>query len=468
MISGLWVIDIKNNRIYLTAAVILCAAVFLFLLLREPSFHFQKALGFQLLDGGNILVTDGGGYKWGNSGSKVFIINRKGRILWLYEGVAFAHSAIKLKNNNILIPDTNNDRIIEVDRDKNIVWSSESWGNGTGTLSDGTRIDYPNFVQELDNGRFLISSRFTDTVFEADRSGKVYWSYNKVKKQHSPRRLKNGNTLISDSDGNRVIEVNPEGKIVWYYDKGLSWPRHVFPAAENAVLIVDSNRDRVIKVNRKGEILFEFGHGILAKPYQAEETADGNIMIADAQHGKLLEVSPAGKVVWKYERSNRLGTFLKMPFYLKNGGAEIAGRDGLPKDWVKCDLVAPDGGVWSRDVQVKYSGEASFKIEGDGNEASNRFWAQYIKCLWGRRLIFKCRIKTQGVRFGAGASINFADKKGGLIGGVNSRTFRGDNDWTEININTSIPKGAAIAAVVLMNVGPGTAWWDDAEIVRTK
>src|SRR6056297_3186279 len=95
-----------------TSAVFAAAVISLFFLLKQPDFHFQRALGFQILGSGNILVTDGGGYDWTNTGSKVFIINRKGEVLWKYEkGINFAHSAVKLKNKNILIPHTNNDRI---------------------------------------------------------------------------------------------------------------------------------------------------------------------------------------------------------------------------------------------------------------------------------------------------------------------------------------------------------------------
>ncbi len=457
------------KKIFITLLIFLTIIIIIFtgLIYFHPgnSFHFEKALGFQILDDNNILVTDGGGHKWENSGSKVFIINRKGKILWRYDDVKFAHSAICLKNGNILIPDSNRDRIIEVNKNKEIVWSSESWGNGTGILSDGVKIDYPNYVEELDDGKFLISARFSDAVYEVDRQGKIYWSYKKLKKQHAPRRLPDGNTIISDSNGNRIIEVNRKGETVWEYSQGLSWPRHAFRCENGDTLIADSNNDRVIRVTRDGKIVFVYGNGELAKPYQVEELKNGNIMISDAQHGRLLEVDKNKKIVWKFESKNRLKIWLDLPWKLKNGGAEELDKNQLPKYWVKCDLIAPDYGVWSIDENIKYSGKRSFKIEGQGNDASNKFWAQYIKILHAKKTEFICRIKTKGVVYGAGASINFADARGGLLGGVNSKVFTGDNEWSEIVILSPVPKKTAIMAVLLSIVGPGTAWWDEVELI---
>ncbi len=445
----------------ISGALLIAAAIFLFFLLKQPSFHFQRALGFQILKNGNILVTDGGGYDWTNTGSKVFIINRKGRVLWEYnKGVNFAHSAVKLKNNNILIPDTNNDRIVEVSPDKKIVWESRQWGNGTGKLSDGTIIDYPNYIEEAENGRFLLSARYSGAVFETNRKGKVFWSYKKLKKQHAPRRLKNGNTLIADSHGNRIIEVNRDGEIVWQYSKGLRWPRYADRLKNGNTLITDSNNDRILEITPGGEVVFEYGKGILAKPYQANELENGNIMISDAQHARLLEINRNKKIVWKYSSKNPEAVWLKMPFEMKNAGAEKLDENMMPLNWRVCDMIAPDAGIWSVDEKVSCEGENSFKISGKGNYGINKFWGQYIKNIGGKKIKVSFMIKTKDVKQGAGVSINFVDFKGGIIGGVNSKAFKGDNNWTEILILTQVPDKTAVIGVTLSLVGPGTAWWD--------
>jgi hypothetical protein len=99
------------------------------------------------LPNGNTLITDGG--DWTGFGSEVIEVDAMGRMVWMYdEGLTFAHSAKLTVKGNILISDTTNNRIFEVNRDGKVVWTSESWRKGSGTLSDGSRFNYPNDAEE--------------------------------------------------------------------------------------------------------------------------------------------------------------------------------------------------------------------------------------------------------------------------------------------------------------------------------
>jgi sugar lactone lactonase YvrE len=451
-----------------SAAVLACSAAFFAFHLPGRGFTFQRALGFQVLDGGKILVTDGGGEDWSDTGSKVFVIDAKGHVLRLHDkGLRFAHSAIMLASGSILVPDTNADRLVELDASGKEVWSSASWGGGTGLLSDGTRIDYPNSAQELPGGRFLVSSRYTSTVLETDRAGKVYWSYKGASKQHAPRWLANGNTLIADSDGNRIVEVDPSGKIAWQFSKGLRWPRYAQRLENGDTLITDSNNNRVVEVDPAGETVFEYGRGILSAPYQAEALADGSIMIADAQHGRLLRVGRDKRILWKYERKrNPVARWLSLPGRLENGGAERAAADGKPDRWIACDLTAPDGAAWARDAVVKAAGGASLSISATEGLGLNRWWGQYVRHLGRGDVTLKGLVRTRGVSQGAGLSLNFIDARGGIIGGANSPSSAGDTDWRQAIVRAPVPKGTVAIGVTLSLIGPGQAWWDEVELTR--
>lgn len=432
------------------------------------NFHFQRALGFQILKNGNILVTDGGGYKLKNEGSKVFIIDFKGNILWKYdENIKFAHSAIQLRNENILIPDTNNDRLIEVDFNKKIVWSSEMWGNGTGKMSNGIKMDYPNFVQELENGHFLISDRYNSSIWEVDRTGKIFWSYNKTKLQHAPYQIDNGNIIIADSENNKIIEINKKGEKIWEYFSGLNWPRFAQRLKNGNTLITDSNNHRIIEVTKDGRIVFEYGKGELSMPYQAEELADGDILIADGQHGRLIKIDRKGKIKWRFEKKKfLLLDWLLLPSQIKNGGAEELEKNGLPRYWTACDLLAPDEGIFSIDKKEKFSGKNSFKIEANSGMNKNKMWGYFLKNINAKKISLKCMIKTKNVKGGAGVSINFADSRVGLLGGMNSKIYNNDTEWTELVIVAPVPKGTKVIAVLLSLVGTGTVWWDDVKLEK--
>jgi hypothetical protein len=462
------------NRRFLRILALIAAplavllAIGLYVFLPGRGFTFQRALGFQVLDEGKILVTDGGGGDWSDTGSKVFIIDAKGHALRLHDkGLRFAHSAIILSNGNVLVPDTNADRLVELDASGKEVWSSASWGGGTGLLSDGTRIDYPNSAQELPGGRFLVSSRYTSRVLETDRAGVVYWSYKGATKQHAPRRLANGNTLIADSDGNRVIEVDPSGTIAWQFSKGLRWPRFAQRLENGDTLITDSNNNRIVEVDPAGETVFEYGREILSAPYQAEELADGSIMIADAQHGRLLRIDRNKRILWKYERKrNPLVRWLSLPGRLENGGAERVAADGEPDRWIACDLTAPEGAAWSRDAAIKAAGNASLSVSAAEGLGLNRWWGQYVRHLGGGYVTLKGLVRTRGVAQGAGLSLNFIDARGGIIGGANSPSSAGDSDWRQAIVRAPVPKGTVAIGVTLSLVGPGRAWWDEVELTR--
>lgn len=448
----------------LVALIALCLCIFL----PGRDFVFQRALGFQVLEGGRILVTDGGGQDWSDAGSKVFIIDAKGRVLWLHDtGLRFAHSAAMLSNGNVLVPDTNADRLVELDVSGREVWTSDSWGGGTGVLSDGTRIDYPNCVEELADGRFLVSSRYTSTVLEVDRAGKVYWSYRGASKQHAPRRLASGNTLIADSDGDRIIEVDRGGKIVWERATGLRWPRYAQRLPNGNTLITDSNDNRIVEVDPSGAEVFEYGRGVLATPYQAEELEDGSIMIADAQHGRLLRIGRDKRILWKYERKrNPIARWLSLPGRLENGGAERVAADGKPDRWIACDLTAPEGAAWARDTAIKAAGDASLAISATGGPGLNRWWGQYVRHIGRGSVTLKGLVKTKGVAQGAGLSINFIDARGGIIGGANTPSASGDSDWRRVIVAAPVPKGTVAIGVTLSLIGPGQAWWDEVELAR--
>ena len=182
---------------------------------------------------GDWLVADGGTFD--GKSSKVVMFNPRGKPVLVINsgGMRFVHSAYLTTRGNIIISDTGNNRVIEVDPKKcKVVFNTDDLGPGhgflgRGRLSDGSQLVYPNDAKEIPNGHYLISSRLTNTVFEIDRHGHVFWKcstfYNPWTKkmdslhgQHNPQRLPNGDTLISDSDNGRVVIVNSAcTRLVW-------------------------------------------------------------------------------------------------------------------------------------------------------------------------------------------------------------------------------------------------------------
>jgi hypothetical protein len=87
------------------------------------------------------------------------------------------------------------------------------------TFTAGGTISGAAFASRLENGHTLITDSNNNRIVEVDRHDQIVWQYvTNTLPGSNPNplptravRLRNGNTLISDQFNNRVIEVN-EGK----------------------------------------------------------------------------------------------------------------------------------------------------------------------------------------------------------------------------------------------------------------
>ncbi len=422
-----------------------------------------RPLGCVVLDDGRYLITDGGGPNWSDEGSKILIINREGTVEWVFDqGLRFAHSAIMLRNGNVLIPDTNNDRLLEVDPDQRIVWSSESWGDGSGRLPDGSHLNYPNYIQELADEHFLVSDRLNSRVIEIDRTGTIYWQFTGAAKQHAPKYIGDGRYLIADSDGNRIIEIDQSGAILWSYSAGLSWPRDAVKLPDGNILITDSRNNRLLVVAPEGTVTNEI-KGHFSAPYQANLLPNGNFLVCDAQHGRLLEVTPDSKITWEF--CNRPLT--KLSTSLENGDIEALDSAGQPLSWIVCNLQAHNNGLWSVDSSISRGGQHSLVIESEAaTDNSNKWWGQVLQVKPGTQLKLTAYAKTENVRDGAVISIGYLDELGGAMGGVNSAILKGTNDWRELTIVFKVPQGITQVNISVSLIGAGKVWFDDVSLEK--
>lgn len=139
-------------------------------------------------------------------------------IVWYYGGgsiidVAYHNTDLRLQHNpdylsngNIIICDSENDRVIEVNyTTKEVVWT---WEDIQGWCRD---------ADELPNGNFLISE--SDFVYEVNKTtNEKVWEYaHGMLTAYESDLLDNGNILISGANEGKVIEVTRDGDIVWEY-----------------------------------------------------------------------------------------------------------------------------------------------------------------------------------------------------------------------------------------------------------
>ncbi len=426
--------------------------------------------GAERLANGDTLIADAGDEI--RRGSEVLQVDRNGQVVWNYTNdLVFAHSAQRLANGNTVITDTTHNRVIEVSYDKQLVFDSDSWGGGTGTLSDGSRLSYPNDAHLMDDGNLIITDRNNDRCLIADKGGKVLWQYDEgIKHPHNADPLPNGNVIIADSDQDRVIEVNRKKEIGWSYGdrdchEKLFWPRDADRMENGNTLICDSKNARVLEVDPSGKTVWSFSLPYFANVYDADPLPNGNILIVDQQHQRILEVDRFGAIRWMFR--NHRPALVTQP-RLTNGFFKRREDNGDPEGWVLLTRTSEGGGtiIWGEDEE----GKPCVGIEYDRRGALCLLQLVAVKPRQTYRL--GAVIKAEEVEEGALACLQFAfrDRYGGLFEDIldspKGRLLEGSTDWIEDTVEAVAPETAAALEVRIMLTGRGRLWIRQAMMVE--
>src|SRR5712691_5196090 len=240
---------------------------------------------------------------------------------------AFASSSKFNAPGNVLISDQFNNRVIEVDRQHNIVWS---FGSGNPTLCNpgpGAIIGL-NDAERLSGGLTLLAGTgippntsessipkgcADNRVIVVNQAGQIVWQYGKAGVAGSgPNQLNvpvfaiqlpNRNIMIVDQANNRVIEVGRfSKKVVWMYGPtsgpgALNNPNSAELLPNGHVLIADENNNRVIEITRSGQIVWEYSQGLSGAAF-ASRLPNGDTLITDSNHSRIVEINQAKQVVF--------------------------------------------------------------------------------------------------------------------------------------------------------------------------
>ena len=229
--------------------------------------------------------------------NRVILVNRYGRIVWQYGqfGVSgFGSNQLntpvqstwlpgedehdrdkgndrwsEIPHGHVLITDQGNERIIEVDLHKNIVWQYGTTGV-VGNMPN--QLSNPNSAELLENGHILIADENNNRAIEVDRDLNIIHTYSAggtVSGVAFASRLEDGHALLTDSNNSRIVEVDKDDVVVWQYFTntdpsstnrlGGPLPTRAVRLKNGDTLISDQYNHRVIDVDKDGEIVRTFG-----------------------------------------------------------------------------------------------------------------------------------------------------------------------------------------------------------------
>jgi hypothetical protein len=266
---------------------------------------------------------------------RVAIVNAKGDVEWEIENKAEVHDIALLPNGHIMFT-TNPTTIVEMTKDKKIVWKHQA------KQKEGYkgRIEIHAF-QRLDNGNTMVAESGNGRIIEVDKDDKIVHEIKLTidkpdahRDTRMARKLATGNYLVCHEGDGKVREYDSKGKVVWTYTLDLGGrPRsnghgpeghgtEVYGAVrlENGnTLIATGNGNRVLEVDKDGKTVWSLGQdelpGIkLAWVTMLQVLPNGNIIVGNCHAGEsnpqLFEVTRDKKVVWTFKNFKTFGNGL--------------------------------------------------------------------------------------------------------------------------------------------------------------
>lgn len=144
----------------------------------------------------------------------------------------------------------------------------------------------------------------------------------------------------------------------------------------------------------------------------------------------------------------------------RNPGFEETDEAGALRSW---SVVGAAGAVLSADASGPASGARSARLQGAGN------MGQSIDATpWrGRRIVFRGRVRTEGLENGERAGlwlrVDVAGGQGGFFDSMANRPIR-VTAWSDQELVADVPPDAERITLGLMTVGDGAAWIDDVSL----
>jgi outer membrane protein assembly factor BamB len=265
---------------------------------------------------GNLLISD-----WGSR--KLLVISPKGQIVWQYDQTSPVlkpfnpdYAFFTRSGKQIVISEEGNARIdVLTVKNKQIVYHYGHYGQqGTGknylsdpsnALEEGSEI----VIGDVRNCRIVLVKPPHHSVAKSiGRTG--------VCKHAPPRELdsptsafpmSNGGTVITETGDAHVDLLSAAGKLVGSLRvPGFKLPESVNETSSGDLIAVDHTHPGAVEIfTTAGKMLWSYrdrsGAGELRDPAVAYVLRDGDVIVSDEYHDRVIVIDPkTKKIVWQY------------------------------------------------------------------------------------------------------------------------------------------------------------------------
>jgi hypothetical protein len=239
---------------------------------------------------------------------------------------------------NILIADQFNNRVIEIDRAGDIVWS---WGLGPHDFSANSPLGV-NDSERVGNDTLMAATGIPprvdpyckkgcpdNRVLLVDPSGNIVWQYGQfgvtgsgpnelnapVQATWTPKKT----VFVTDQGNQRVIEVDMKKNILWQYGTTgvagsgfdqLNSPNSAELLANGDILIADEGNNRIIEVDKSTEnvVAAWTAQGTMNAPAFASLLPNGQVLVTDGGNNRIITLNNAGMIKFQYATNTQQGS----------------------------------------------------------------------------------------------------------------------------------------------------------------
>ncbi len=253
---------------------------------------------------------------------RIAIVSPEGKVEWEVPCAFTSHDIAVLPNGHLLLH-TSPATVVEMTPEKKVVWQYVS--QPKEGYSGPVEI---HAFQRLKNGLTMIAESGNRRIIEVDRDGRIVHEIpltvdhpNAHRDTRLARKLENGNYLVCHEGDGAVREYDETGKVVWSY---------------------------ALDLNGRPETPGHDGHG--TNVFGAIRLRNGDTLIAGGNNNRVLEVTPAGKVVWSVDYNELPGirlywvTTLEM---LPNGHLIIGNTHAGPNNPQLIEVTRDKQVVWT-------------------------------------------------------------------------------------------------------------------------
>lgn len=226
------------------------------------------------------------------------------------------------QKRRFIAADSSKKRIAVISED-----GSTEWEHHIGPLHD---------LHVLEGGNILMQLSWTHVVEINPSSNQIIWEYDAAKRAdnkgqrieiHAFERSADGLTMIAESGPARLLELHPDLTVARQIRLRVQKPdphhdtRLVRRTPEGNYLVCHENEGLVREYDAQGSTVWEYlvplfgrerrpGHGVEAfgnQAFSALRLMNGNTLVGTGNGHSVLEVTPAGQVVWSLHQNDLPG-----------------------------------------------------------------------------------------------------------------------------------------------------------------